>query len=222
MKVLYLSLVLVIIDQITKLKVKGIKIPFLGINVEGMTLGSSIKVIGDFFKITFIENPGMAFGIEFGGKLALSLFTLLATFVIIYFIYKNRNEGLYFRLSLGFILGGAVGNLIDRLFYGTIYGYAPLFYGKVVDFFHFNIPDFSLFGKTFYSWPIFNVADISVTIGFFMILFGYSKIFNKKSADETTGTPINTDAPQTETDHSKAPTQNNTETLMPETENHSG
>ena len=130
----------------------------------------------------------MAFGIEFGGKLTLSIFTLVATFLIIYFIYKNKNEGFYFRASLAFILGGAVGNLIDRLFYGAIFGYAPIFYGKVVDFFHFNIPDFNLFGKTFYSWPIFNVADISVTIGFLMVLLGYSKIFNKKSADESTGT----------------------------------
>ena len=81
-----------------------------------------------------------------------------------------------------------MGNLIDRLFYGAIFGYAPIFYGKVVDFFNFNIPDFNLFGKTFYSWPIFNVADISVTIGFLMVLLGYSKIFNKKSADESTGT----------------------------------
>ena len=188
MKVLYLSLIVVIIDQLTKLKVKGIKIPFLGINVEGMTLGSSTKVFGDFFKITFIENPGMAFGIEFGGKLTLSVFTLIATLLIIYFIYKNKNEGLYFRSALAFILGGAVGNLIDRLFYGLIYGYAPLFYGKVVDFFHFNVPDFNLFGKTFYSWPIFNVADISVTVGFVMILFGYSRVFNKKSAEETPST----------------------------------
>lgn len=192
MRVFYLSLIVVIIDQLTKLKVKGIKIPFLGINVEGMTLGSSTKVFGDLFKITFIENPGMAFGIEFGGKLTLSVFTLIATFLIIYFIYKNKNEGLYFRSALAFILGGAIGNLIDRLFYGAIYGYAPLFYGKVVDFFHFNIPDFNLFGKTFYSWPIFNVADISVTIGFIMILFGYSKVFNKKSAGETVST-LNSD-----------------------------
>lgn len=174
-----------IIDQLTKLKVKGIKIPFLGINIDGMTLGSSINVYGDLFKITFIENPGMAFGIEFGGKLTLSVFTLIATCLIVYFIYKNKNEGIYFRASLAFILGGAVGNLIDRLFYGSIYGYAPLFYGKVVDFFHFNIPDFTLFGKTFYSWPIFNIADISVTIGFIMILLGYSKIFNKKSETDS-------------------------------------
>ncbi len=218
MRVLYLSLLLVIIDQITKLKVKGIKIPFLGVNIEGMTLGSSIKVIGDFFKITFIENPGMAFGIEFGGKLTLSLFTLLATFLIIYFIYKNKQEGLYFRLSLAFILGGAVGNLIDRLFYGAIYGYAPLFYGKVVDFFHFNIPDFSLFGKTFYSWPIFNVADISVTIGFLMILLGYSKIFNKKSADVNISTPSNIEIPSSESEAVSDIVTDNSENLVNEPE----
>ena len=104
--------------------------------------------------------------------------------LIVYFIFKNRNEGLYLRTALAFILGGAVGNLIDRLFYGVAYGYAPLFYGKVVDFFHINIPDFTLFGKPFYSWPIFNIADISVTIGFIMILFGYRRIFSKKSAEE--------------------------------------
>ena len=187
MRVFYLSLIVVIVDQITKFKVKGIKIPFLNLNIEGMTLGSSKEVFGNFFKITFIENPGMAFGIELGGKLTLSVFTLLATILIVYFIYKNRNEGLYLRISLAFILGGAVGNLIDRLFYGVVYGYSPLFYGKVVDFFHFNIPDFNVFGKAFYSWPIFNIADIAVTAGFFMILLGYKKIFDKKSAAEESG-----------------------------------
>jgi signal peptidase II len=190
LRVFYLSLIVIIVDQLTKLKVKGIKIPFLNLNIEGMTLGSSKEIFGNFFKITFIENPGMAFGIELGGKLTLSIFTLFATFLIIYFIYKNRNEGLYLRLSLAFILGGAVGNLVDRLFYGVIYGYAPLFYGKVVDFFHLNIPEFNLFGKSFYSWPIFNVADISVTAGFLMILLGYNKIFKKQSAAiDTDSTP---------------------------------
>ncbi|MCX6157843.1 MAG: signal peptidase II [Ignavibacteriae bacterium] len=194
MRVFYLSLIIVIVDQLTKLKVKGIKIPFLNLNIEGMTLGSSKEVFGNFFKITFIENPGMAFGIELGGKLTLSIFTLLATFLIIYFIFKNRNESFYLRLSLAFILGGAVGNLIDRLFYGVMYGYAPLFYGKVVDFFHFNIPEFNLFGKSFYSWPIFNVADISVTAGFLMILLGYNKIFKKQSAAiDTDSTQLNSD-----------------------------
>jgi len=194
LRVFYLSLIVVIVDQLTKLKVKGIKIPFLNLNIEGMTLGSSKQVFGNFFKITFIENPGMAFGIELGGKLTLSIFTLFATFLIIYFIYKNRNESLYLRIALGFILGGALGNLIDRIFYGAVFGYAPLFYGKVVDFFHFNIPDFNVLGKAFYSWPIFNVADISVTAGFVMILLGYNKIFKKKSAVvEINSTPEQSD-----------------------------
>ncbi|MDD5361594.1 MAG: signal peptidase II [Ignavibacteria bacterium] len=179
MRVFYLSLIVVIIDQLSKLKVKGIDIPFLNFSIHGMPYNSSISVIDNLFLITFIENPGMAFGIEIGGKLLLSIFTLIATILIIYFIWKHKNESLYLRLSLAFILGGAVGNLIDRLFYGLIYGYAPLFYGKVVDFFHVNIPDFTVFGKHFYTFPIFNVADISVTIGFFMILLGYKKIFLK-------------------------------------------
>jgi len=154
-----------------------------------MDLYSSTNIIGDFFKFTYIENPGMAFGIELGGKLFLSLFTIFATILIIYFIYKNRNQSLYLRLSLAFILGGAVGNMIDRLFYGVIYGEAPLFYGKVVDFFQINIPNFQIFGKSFHTWPIFNFADIWVSIGFFLILIGYKWIF-KKEASQTGGSNL--------------------------------
>lgn len=180
MKILYWSLVIVIIDQITKLKVKGIFIPWLNFKLEGMPYQSSIPVIGDFFQITFIENPGMAFGLQLGSKLFLTLFTIFATILIFIIIYKNRNESFLLRLSLGCILGGAVGNLIDRTFYGVMYDYAPLFYGRVVDFFHFNIPDFKIFGKTVYTFPIFNVADIAVTVGFILILIGYKKVFKKK------------------------------------------
>ncbi|MBK6878508.1 MAG: signal peptidase II [Ignavibacteria bacterium] len=177
MNVLIITLLIVIVDQVTKLYVKGISIPALGIEFQGMPYQSSIPVYGDFFKITFIENPGMAFGLQIGGKMFLSLFTVFATFLLLFFLYKNRNEGLLLRLSLALILGGAVGNLIDRVFYGKIYDYAPLFYGRVVDFLHFDFPNFTIFGKTIYSWPIFNVADISVTFGFLMILLGYKKIF---------------------------------------------
>lgn len=180
MKILYWSVVIVIIDQITKLKVKGINIPWLGLHVDGMPYQSSIKVLGDFFQITFIENPGMAFGLQLGSKLFLTLFTIFATILIFIIIYKNRKESFLLRLSLAFILGGALGNLIDRTFYGMMYDYAPLFYGRVVDFFHFNIPDFKVFGKTIYSFPIFNVADIAVTVGFVLILIGYKKVFKKK------------------------------------------
>ena len=184
MRILYFSFFIVLADQLSKLFVKGLNIPFLGIALKGMNYGSSINIIDNFFLITYIENPGMAFGIEIGGKFTLSLFTIIATVLIIYLIFKNRNENFYMRLSFAFILGGAIGNLIDRIFYGVIFGYAPLFYGKVVDFFHIVIPDFKILGKTFYSWPIFNVADISVTIGFIMILLGYKNIMHKKTGKE--------------------------------------
>jgi signal peptidase II len=183
LRILYFSFFVVIIDQLSKFFVKGLRIPFLGISIKGMNYGDSLSIVDNFFKITFIENPGMAFGIEVGDKLIRSIFTIIASILVIYLIYKNRNESIYMRLSLAFILGGAIGNLIDRVFYGVIYGYAPIFYGKVVDFFHIIVPDFKLFGKTFYSWPIFNVADISVTIGFIMIVLGYKKVFHKKGED---------------------------------------
>jgi len=166
-------------DQVTKLLVKGFDL--FGFKFTGMDYGSSKSVMGNFFRITFIENPGMAFGIELGGKLTLSLFTIAATILILYFIYINKSESLYLRIALAFILGGAIGNLIDRIFYGVFYGYAPLFYGRVVDFFHFDVPDFKIFGKVFYSWPIFNIADIAVSVGFLMIIFGYKKVFRKEN-----------------------------------------
>lgn len=185
MKVLIVTVFIVISDQITKLYVKGISIPKLGISIPGMPYQSSINVIGDIFKITFIENPGMAFGLQIGGKLFLSLFTIFATILLFVFLFKNRNEVYLLRLALAFILGGAIGNLIDRVFYGKIYDYAPLFYGRVVDFLHFDFPNFTIFGKTIYSWPIFNIADISVSVGFLMILIGYKKIFHKEEESET-------------------------------------
>jgi len=184
LRVLFVSLFIVFADQLTKLYVKGISIPQLGIEIPGMSYQSSINVIGNFFKITYIENPGMAFGIQLGGKLFLSLFTIFATLLLFVFLYKNRKESLVFRLALAFILGGAVGNLIDRVFYGKIYGYAPFFYGKVVDFLHFDFPNFTIFGKTIYSWPIFNIADIAVSVGFILILIGYRKIFKKEEDKE--------------------------------------
>ena len=81
MRVLFVTAIVVFFDQITKILVKGISIPFLNINIKGMDYAQSINVIGDFFKITFVENPGMAFGIDVGGtsKLFLSLFSLIAS-----------------------------------------------------------------------------------------------------------------------------------------------
>ena len=101
--------------------------------------GEKIPLVRNVFNITLVENPGIAFGINFGShfKLVISLFTLLATIgLLIFFSGSKKKSGL--RFSVALILGGAVGNLMDRLFYGVIYGYAPLFYGKVVDFFDLN------------------------------------------------------------------------------------
>lgn len=172
MKVLYSTLFIVIADQITKFLVKGGTIPLLNIHVDGMYYGQSINVIGDFFKITFVENPGLAFGIEVGesSKLLLSLFTLFACIGIFYYLYKSRHQRFIIRLALAFILGGAIGNLIDRTLYGVFYDYAPIFYGRVVDFFNVDFFDFTVFGKTFDRWPIFNIADATVTVGVIILL----------------------------------------------------
>jgi signal peptidase II len=151
-----------------------------------MGYGQSINVIGDIFKFTFVENPGMAFGIHVDGyfKLLLSLFSLVASIAILIYIYRVRNQKLLFRIALALILGGAVGNLIDRFFYGIIFGYAPFLYGRVVDFLHFNALGFTIFGKTYDSFPIFNVADSAVTIGVFILLI-FHKSFESNMVTET-------------------------------------
>lgn len=140
-----------------------------------MYIGQKIPVIGDFFRITFIENPGLAFGIDIDStiKLWISLFSLIASIGLIIYIYVVRNENLRFRIALALILGGAIGNFIDRAFYGIIYDYAPLFYGKVVDFLDFDFFNLTLFGKSYDRFAIFNIADSSVTIGIFLLLFLY-------------------------------------------------
>ncbi|MDF1611820.1 MAG: signal peptidase II [Stygiobacter sp.] len=193
MAVLYITIFIVLLDQITKFIVKGGTIPLLNIHVQGMDYGSSINVIGDFFKITFVENPGLAFGIDVNetSKLLLSIFTLIATIGIFYYLYKSRNEKLIVRISIALILGGAIGNLIDRTFYGVFYGYAPIFYGKVVDFLNFDFIDFTILGRTYERFPIFNIADSSVTIGVIMlILFHHSKEKEKVESELSNNTLV--------------------------------
>jgi len=175
LKVLYLTLIVFITDQTSKLVVKGFSIPFLHFNWVGMDYGQSINVIGTFLRITFVENPGMAFGLDVGvtQKLFLSIFTILATVGILYYLYKSRERSLSLRIGLALILAGALGNMIDRIFYGVIFNYAPLMYGRVVDFIQVEFWDFTLFGNTYETWPIFNVADSAVTIGVAVILLFY-------------------------------------------------
>ena len=186
MRVLYATLFFVIADQVTKFFVKGLNIEWLGISLPGMPYGSSKQVFGNFVKFTFIENPGMAFGINVGPKMFLTVFTILASLVILYYIFKHRHDSFMLRLALALILAGALGNLIDRTFYGLIYGYAPLFHGRVVDFVQVEFWDFTFLGKTYTTWPIFNVADVSVTLGFLIIIFFNKRIF--KTEEENLAT----------------------------------
>jgi signal peptidase II len=183
LRVLYFTFGVIFVDQLSKFYVKGINIPFLNISFDGMYYGESISVIGNFFKITFIENPGMAFGFNPGSdfKLWISVFSLIASIGLIVYLYIVRNKSLSLRIALAMILGGAVGNLIDRIFYGIIYKYAPAFYGRVVDFFDFDFFNFAIFGRSYDRWPIFNIADASVTIGVIILVLFYRQ---HKSEDE--------------------------------------
>lgn len=173
MRVLFLSAAIVVADQVSKMLVRGISLPALGIHWEGIPLGASRPVLGDFLRLTYIENPGMAFGIEVGGKIFFSVFSILAGIGIVYYLYRVRTERVGFRIALAMILGGALGNLIDRVLYGALFQGAPLFHGRVIDFLDVEFFDVGLFGFHMSRWPVFNVADATVTAGVLLLLFFY-------------------------------------------------
>ena len=170
MRILNVTLGIVVADQITKLLVKGFAVPSLGIAHKGYQIGTSFSVVGDFIRLTYIENPGMAFGIDFGGKMFLTLFSIAASIGILLYLLRIKNESLIVRFSLAMILGGALGNLIDRIFYGVIFGTAPLFYGYVVDFVDVDFFNLNFLGYSITRWPVFNVADASVSVGVVLLL----------------------------------------------------
>ena len=176
-KFLLLGIILVVIDQVIKILVK-----------TNMELGQSIIVFPDWFQILFIENEGMAFGMKFGGavgKFLLSFFRIGLFAALCWWIHSLIKKsvaptGVIVGLTL--ITAGAFGNIIDSLFYGLIFGYAPFMFGRVVDMFYFPLID------TFWpSWvpfvggnhflffaPVFNFADSCVTVGaIYLILFQY-------------------------------------------------
>lgn len=170
---LIIAFFLVLLDQVTKIFVKGFKL--LGFLHSGMHIGESFPIIGDAVKITFVENPGMAFGVEFGsGKIFLTLFSLIASIGLIFYLRLLNKAHIYVRIAIMLILSGAFGNFIDRMFYGVFYGEGPLFYGLVVDFIQIDIPDITIGSLTYTHWPVFNIADSCVTIGMILLI-----IFNK-------------------------------------------
>lgn len=170
------AVILVILDQLTKILVKGFDL--FGIYHQGMDYGELIPIIGSYVQLTFIENPGMAWGIHFGvvGKFFLSTFSIVASIALVYLIKQIRNNHLGVKIGFTLILAGAVGNLIDRVFYGVFYGYAPLLYGKVVDFIQVDVPDVDLGFYSMTHFPVFNVADSCVTIGIITLLLFYNHI----------------------------------------------
>ncbi len=168
-KLFIVAIVIVLADQISKLWIKGFS--FFGVVHQGMYLNESRSIIGDLLRFSYVENPGMAFGVSFGaGKIFLSLFSVFAAIVLIWYLYKLRRFDRWVQVGIMLLLSGAVGNLIDRVFYGVIFNEAPLFYGKVVDFIDLDCPDFSLFGQNITRWWVFNIADSCVTMGIVVLL----------------------------------------------------
>ncbi len=175
-----------------------------------MVLGQSIRMAGDWFYISFIENNGMAFGMQFGGeygKLALSLFRIIVVGIMTYYFFrelkaKKLHTGL--EISFSLILAGAIGNIIDCMFYGLIFsdsyvqtaslfptggGYGTFLHGLVVDMFYFPLIE-----STFPDWlpiwggehfiffsPVFNLADASISIGVGLFIIFQKHFFKEKN-----------------------------------------
>ena len=203
-----LSLAVIILDQVVKLAVHY--------NMD-LGLPGEIKIFGDWFKIHYVLNPGMAFGLKLGssyGKLILTLFRLLATVGIAWYmavlVKREAHSGLVWCVAL--ILAGAIGNVLDSTFYGVFLSNAPVgaptpwFHGQVIDMIYLDIweghlPNWIPFigGKYYALWPIFNIADSSIFVGVAIILIMQRRFFkepekegkksedNKEIAEEQSG-----------------------------------
>ena len=186
MKLLFVSFLILIADQISKLYVKGFYLPLLDFEHSGLPQSRSIPVIDKLLYITPIENPGIAFGIDFGPefKTFISVITIFATLALAIYFFSIKKEDMFMRISVAVILGGAMGNLIDRVFYGYIFGYASILSGNVVDFLDLRLFSFFLMNKTF-SIYVFNIADIAITFGVCALLYAISKKRKEIRAPET-------------------------------------
>ncbi|NNE30067.1 MAG: lipoprotein signal peptidase [Saprospiraceae bacterium] len=203
-KISILVFIILILDQALKIWVK-----------THMEYGDDIRILGQpWARLHFVENPGMAFGMEIAGdygKLILSLFRLGAVGFLIYLIRSliKSAAGMGLLFSFGLVLAGALGNIIDSVFYGVIFsaspihgglammfppdgGYAPLLYGKVVDMFYFPMfrgyfPDWFPFwaGERFtFFKPVFNIADSAITVGVFSLILFHRSFFSGKRIEE--------------------------------------
>lgn len=201
-KALLIIFLILIVDQVLKIWIK-----------TNLAIGDEIVVFKDWFILHFVENNGMAFGFEFAGeygKMALSIFRILAVIAIGWYLFKlakNKEIPFGFIACIALIFAGAIGNIIDSLFYGIIFnhswgqvatlfpaegGYSSFLHGKVVDMFYFPLiegryPEWvpSVGGNPFIFFrPVFNIADSSITVGIFSILLFYRRYFNKAELHE--------------------------------------
>lgn len=190
-RLLILGVILVVIDQVIKILVK-----------TNMQIGEHFSVIGNWFQIFFIENEGMAFGMKFGGavgKFLLSFFRIALFGVLCWWIASLARKSVDSSgkpavpagvlVGLTMITAGAFGNIIDSLFYGVIFDYAPLMFGHVVDMFYFPLID-----TTWPAWvpfvggerllffaPVFNFADSCVTVGAFYLILFQNRFFTREA-----------------------------------------
>lgn len=174
---------ILVIDQASKFYIK-----------LNFPLGSHIEVF-PWFQICFVENPGMAFGWEFFDKLFLTIFRIVAVGAITWYLHSliKQKVRLSYLLTIALILAGAAGNIIDCVFYGAIFsestifnaatlfpeggGYAPWFYGNVVDMLYFPLIHNSA-GEVLFFQPVFNIADSAITIAVFILLLFFRKDLN--------------------------------------------
>ncbi|MEA1881765.1 MAG: signal peptidase II [Candidatus Marinimicrobia bacterium] len=155
MRILFVSAILVLADQISKVVVR-----------TRMTLYESIPVIPDFFHFTYVTNDGMAFGINFPfGIYVFSAISLIFSGFLLWYLWTIKDQGIVIRTGVALILAGAIGNLIDRVFLG-----------EVVDFLDFMIAD--------YHWYVFNIADSCVSVGMGFVLVD-SLILERKRTKRT-------------------------------------
>ena len=180
----------IVADQVIKIAVK-----------TSMQLGEGIMVFGEWFQIRFIENNGMAFGMELFGKLFLTSFRMVAVGFLIYYLaslLRTAKKPFGYVVCIAMVLAGALGNLIDCLFYGEIFsssygqvanfvpwgeGYASFMEGRVVDMFYFPLftwPDWlPLIGGDIFFAPVFNFADACISCSVVALLIFYREIIFK-------------------------------------------
>jgi signal peptidase II len=158
-------LLALVVDQVTKVYVK-----------THFELGEAHEVFS-WFWIAFVENNGMAFGIEWFSKLLLTLFRIIAVGVIGWYVHimiHKQQVRIGYLATIAMVMAGALGNIIDCVFYGKIWGYATWFHGRVVDMLYFPLIR-NAAGECIFFRPVFNIADSFITVAVFLIILFYRK-----------------------------------------------